>query len=460
MPDSPPLPSRSVSIHLRLLIAASLVLACFLGLGGYALERAFRDSAETASQERLLGYVYALLAAAQEDAEGRLRLPVALPDPRFSNPDSGLYARVSGAEGAFNWRSPSLLGRGPFEFLETTAAGEKRFTRQGNGSQRFMVLNFGVVWEDDRGREIGYTFSVAEDSAPVQAELKAFRRALLLWLGGASLLLLLVQGAVLRWGLRPLRQVAGDLGKIESGEAEYLGGRYPRELTGLTGSINSLIRTGRASRDRYRNSLGDLAHSLKTPLAVLLGASESAGDRKLREAVQEQVPRMNDIVQNQLKRAAASGGSGLAGPVDAGAVVERLVGSLEKVYAGKQLACSAEIDPAVRFWGDEGDLFELAGNLLENAFKYGSSRIRVTVQSLEGQGERGMLLQVEDDGPGVAEDERERVLGRGNRADQRMPGQGIGLSVSNEIVGLYGGTLQIAGSPLGGAMIRVEIPLS
>ncbi|WP_245832115.1 histidine kinase dimerization/phospho-acceptor domain-containing protein [Solemya velesiana gill symbiont] len=147
-------------------------------------------------------------------------------------------------------------------------------------------------------------YSVAENAAPVEAEMKAFRQALLFWLGGASLLLLL---AVLRWGLRPLRQVAEDLGGIESGEAEYLKGEYPRELSGLTGSINSLIRTGRASRDRYRNSLGDLAHSLKTPLAVLLGAAESAEDKKLREAVQEQVPRMNDIVQHQLKRAAASG---------------------------------------------------------------------------------------------------------------------------------------------------------
>ncbi len=450
---------RPASIHLRLLLAASLVLAAFFGLGGYALDRAFTESAETATRERLLGYVYALLAAAQEDDRGRMRLPAALLDPRFSNPDSGLYARVAGASGRFGWRSPSLIGRS-FEFLSETPPGNKVFKGQQMNSTRFNVLNFGVMWVDDNDTEIAYTFSVAEDASPVQAQVDAFRRSLLFWLGGASLLLLLVQGAMLRWGLRPLRDVAQDLGEIETGEADSLKGDYPRELTGLTGSINSMIRTGRASRDRYRNSLGDLAHSLKTPLAVLLGAAESAGDEKLREAVHEQVPRMNDIVQHQLKRAAASGSGGLSGPVDVGSIVGRLIKSLQKVYAGKQLACTPQIDSAARFHGDEGDLFELAGNLLENAFKYSNTRVHITVDPLSGSESAGagMRLVIEDDGPGIAENERQRVLGRGNRADQQMPGQGIGLSVAHEIVRLYDGRLEIDASDMSGAKITVIIP--
>ncbi|WP_245832114.1 hypothetical protein [Solemya velesiana gill symbiont] len=140
------------SIHLRLLLAASLVLAAFLGLGAYALDRAFTESTETATRERLLGYVYALLAAADEDGRGRMRLPMALPDPRFSSPDSGLYARVVGTDDKFSWRSPSLVGRSSFDFLTPVVAGKKHFKLHKAGRSEFNVLNFGVAWVDDSGR--------------------------------------------------------------------------------------------------------------------------------------------------------------------------------------------------------------------------------------------------------------------------------------------------------------------
>lgn len=255
-----------------MLLAASVVLAAFLGLGALALDRAFRDSAESALQTQLMGQVYALLGAADTDAQGRMRLPETLPDPRLSNPASGLYVRVSGEQGGYRWHSPSAVGR-TLPMPGHIPPGRPRFVYLAS-EEPLYLLSYSLLWEDDTGAEIAYLFAVAESASGLQQRVAAFRKTILLWLGGAALILLLVQGVVLRWGLRPLRAVARDLQMIESGSRARLEGEYPRELRRLTDGINSMIQQGESSRDRYRNSLGDLAHSLKTPLAVLQGAAE------------------------------------------------------------------------------------------------------------------------------------------------------------------------------------------
>jgi two-component system sensor histidine kinase PhoQ len=446
-----------LSIHLRLLLAASLVLAAFFGLGALALDQAFRDSAESGSRERLQAHVYGMLAAAEESESGGMRLPEALPEPKLSTPDSGLYASVRGEQGRYRWHSASLIGRG-FRFHESLKPGDINFSRRLVDGSELFVLSFGVAWEDYGGNELLYTLTVAESAANVDSQVSVFRRTLMLWLGGAALLLLMVQGAVLRWGLKPMREVVQDLGQIESGERELLQGGYPAELRGLTSSINSLIRSGRASRDRYRNSLGDLAHSLKTPLAVLQSAADGSGDDDLRGAVKEQVPRMNDIVQYQLKRAAASADPGFSRRVSVEPVIVRLLNTLHKVYTEKGVQCELSMEPGVSFSGDEGDLLELSGNLLENAFKYCHGQVRIAASVAEVEGDSQLHLVIEDDGPGIPVEMREKVRGRGIRADQRSPGQGIGMSVADEIIRLYKGRFSIGDSALGGARLEVDLP--
>lgn len=446
------------SIHSRLLLAASVVLAAFLGLGAFALDRAFRDSAESALQTQLMGQVYALLGAADTDAQGRMRLPDTLPDPRFSNPASGLYAQVSGEQGGYQWHSPSAVGRKlsiPFDIR----SGESHFVYLPS-EEPLYLLGYSLLWEDDAGTEIAYLFVVAESATGLQQRVAAFRKTILLWLGGAAVILLLVQGAVLRWGLKPLRAVAFDLRMIESGARSRLEGNYPRELRRLTDGINSLIQQSESSRDRYRNSLGDLAHSLKTPLAVLQGAAECGEPQLLREAVTEQVPRMNDIVQYQLKSAAAAGrGAGLTHMTLVRPVIDRLVNTLQKVYRDKSVNCLCTVAEDVVFQMEQGDLLECLGNVLENAFKYTGSEVSIYLEpDAQGSPVPGVRLCVEDDGPGIPAAVRGRVLRRGERADQQAPGQGIGLSVASRIVRLYGGNLEIGESKLGGASILIWMP--
>ncbi len=445
------------SLHGRLLLAATLALAGFLGTAGIALYQAFKESGEAALRERLQGHVYALLAAANENAEGKMSMPAALPDPRFNIPESGLYARVRNADGDYRWQSPSLTGS-QSDFLVAQAPGEKAFTHVLMEGLQLEVISFGLAWEDYDGNEVAYTFAVAMDTAPLEKEFEGFKTSLWTWLGGLAVILLLVQAGILRWGLKPVRQVARDLRDIEQGKVEKLHGDYPVELRGLTGNLNSLISTSQANQERFRNRLGDLAHSMKTPLAILRNASEEQSNGEFPALVREQVQRMDDIVQHQLRRAVAAGRSTLGLAVSVSPMIERLARSLKKVYRDKQLDIELVLDPEARFFGDQSDLMEVLGNIMENACKYGDGRLRVSAKTLIADTNRrpGLEIRVEDNGPGIEPERIDEVLQRGKRVDQSKPGQGIGLSVAHEIVEVYGGRLTIEQSDFCGAAFVVR----
>ncbi len=444
------------SIHFRLLMAATLVLVAFLGLAGIAVERAYHSSSRQALREGLLASVYSLLAAAQEDERGGMRLPEVLPDPRFNRPDSGRVATVTALNGDYRWRSASALGRRLAWPSASLEPGRPVYGRLKDAEgHRYALIQFAIVWELDGG-ERRYLISVAEDMAGFDAEQSAFRRTLWLWLAGVALVLLLAQGVVLRWGLRPLRQVANALREVEAGRAERLDGDYPVELRGLTDNINSFIDQSTRRQTRYRHSLDDLAHSLKTPMAVLQGALErqDTGCEELRRTAAEQLARMQAIVGRQLQRAAASGGRVLAKPVAVRPVVERLIASLRKVYHQRRLEVALEVPETGAFRGDQTDLMEILGNLLDNAFKHARRQVRIRAYTKDG----GLEVTVEDDGPGIPAEMREAVLQRGTRGDESVAGQGIGLATVREIVSAYNARLVLTDSPLGGTRIVIHWP--
>ena len=448
------------SLHSRLLLAATLVLAGFIGATGLALDKAFRVSAEASMQDRLQSYIYALLAAAGEDRDGRMVPPQKLPEPRFSKPDSGLYAMIAGPDGTPLWHSGSLAGR-RVDMVQPQSPGQRQFRRFARSNTALYAISFGVAWEDYAKAEELYTFSVAEDTAVFEAQIDSFRRSLWSWLGAMAVVLLLVQGLILRWGLRPLRSVESDLHRIEQGKAEHLDGSYPKELTGLTSSLNSLIEHSKLVQTRYRNSLDDLAHSLKTPLALMQSFCErkpgQLDEEQERALVREQVERMDGIIDHQLQRAAVSGRAALARSVPLQPVLERLLRSLDKVYRDKEVDVRLDMDAGATFYGDEADLTEALGNLLDNAYKYCAGQIRVCVrrakQTAAGQ---GLEITIEDDGQGIDPAMIDTVLQRGRRMDETVPGHGIGLSMAQEIIAVYGGELDIGSSSLGGALVRVR----
>ena len=457
--------ARPLSLQARSLAAAGFALAAFLGLAFFALDQAFFDAALSSQRDRLQGYMHAYLAGADTNRAGNLIPPEVGPDPRFDRPGSGLYASIVGdhVRNAKDrqWRSPSALGL-ELPFDTELAQGATVFsgpvqTAQGD----LFILSQGITWSVPNRPELKLTLHIAEDSAALQNQVQVFRRTLLAWLGGLGVLLLLLLLGVLRWSMAPLRRVAADLARVERGAEEHLAGRYPTELSGLATNLNNFIDSERERLERYRNTLADLAHSLKTPLAVVRTQLESETDGKeLRWTVLEQVGRMDEIVAYQLSRAATSGRQTFAAPLPLEPYAEEIVRSLEKVYADKQVLCEFEIDPESRFRGDQGDLMELLGNVLENAFKWARHSVLLTARPGRAADARGggLDLCIEDDGPGIPQDRVEHLLQRGVRGDERVQGHGIGLSIVQNIVKAYGGSLKVSRSEaLGGARFDLHL---
>jgi two-component system sensor histidine kinase PhoQ len=445
------------SLNSRLLFSGSVVLAAFLGLTGLALDQAFRNAAQTALRDRLEGHIYALLAVLELGADAAVHLQEELPDPRLGVPESGLYAKVVGRNGSQLWRSASAEGL-RISYLGPLLPGQRRFySITASDGTPLLALSFGVAWETPEGEQ-DLTFSVAQSLSSYQDQVASFRRSLGGWLTGAALLLLLVQGAILHWGLAPVRRVRRDLAAVERGEQDQLGSDYPAEIEALADSINAFIRHERAGLQRYRDTLGDLAHSLKTPLTVLRTTVDSP-ETELRAAVAEQVARMTQIVDYQLGRAATSGRTPLAAPLEIAAIVRKMATSLDKVYADKGVALHLEVETGTVFQGDEGDLYEILGNLLDNAYKWCQRRVHVTVTRIAPRPRRqgSVMLVVEDDGPGVPQDQAARITERGVRADPTVTGHGIGLAVVQDIARLYGGELEVGQSLLGGACMTVRL---
>ncbi|MFT3754991.1 MAG: sensor histidine kinase [Pseudoxanthomonas sp.] len=460
---------RSRSLGARQLLAASLGLVAFLALAGYALDKAFAETARNNQHERLESFATAYIKGLDFDRNGAVidyEVVNSPPDPRFLQPGSGLYAQVVLPDRNGHWVSTS--GEGPvLPSGEMLLPNQQVFdgplvSTQIDGSET-EVYRYGrgasLVHGND---EFPYTIYILEDTHTLSAQMRVFRSALWVNLGGAGVILLLLQGVVLRWSLRPLNDMAGELDKVQSGEIERMSGEHPRELTPLADSINALIDSERENLDRQRNTLADLAHSLKTPLAVLRAQlDDGVHATALREELGTQLQRMNNLVSYQLARAASGGHKLFAAPILIEPHAEEIVRGLEKVYAAKNVICEFEIDPAARFHGEPGDLQELLGNLLENAFKWARSRVLLTVATSQVPGSRraGLLLAVDDDGPGIAEDDVAHVLQRGVRGDERVQGHGIGLSIVQDLVKGYRGQLQVKRSEeLGGARFEVTLP--
>jgi two-component system, OmpR family, sensor histidine kinase PhoQ len=440
---------RFNSIRARLILGATLVLVAFMAVAGLAVQNAHEDSVRTAHFARLQSTIYVLLAGAEVDAAGALVMPAGFPEPRLSVPASGLYANVVNVNRREEWQSPSTVGVKP-PFQRSADVGQWRYDADSGPGGAFLVVTYGVKWAVTGG-DVPLVLSVAEDKAAFNREIGAFKRTLWRWLGAAGVLLLLSQMILLQWALEPLQQVAREIRRVESGEQAQVEGRYPAEISALTDNLNTLIEQERVRQTRYKEALSFLAHSLKTPLAVLRTALNGE-PAQLPGSVAQQVARMDDIVQHQLGRAAASGAARFVPLLALGPVVSRIRDSLAKIHADKGLAFSVECPAELSWRIDEGDAFELLGNIMDNAAKWARRQVAVRVWR---DGDR-LRIQVDDDGPGFTD--TQSILQLHVRGDERVPGHGVGLAVVNELVASHQGELKLARSDMGGARVDIALP--
>lgn len=444
------------SIRARLIWGAALVLLAFLAGTGWTVQQAYSDSVLAQRYSRLQTTVYLLMAGAELDTGGALQMPATLAEPKLSLPMSGLYASIANLNNGQQWQSASTLDRAlPFQRSQLT--GVWRFdTVAGPTAQNdekheptFLAATYAAKWTVNQ-QATTLVFSVLEDKGEFDRELRAFERTLWSWLGGTAALLLLTQTVLLRWALLPLGHMAQEIERIEGGHQTRVERRYPKELAGLTHNLNALIEQERARQSRYKEALDDLAHSLKTPLAVLRASLNEPGE--LPRRVAEQVTRMDDIVVHQLGRAGASGAARFAPYLALAPVLSRIRDTLTKIYLEKNLTFLVECEADLNWRIDEGDAFEMLGNLLDNAAKWARSQVSVRVWI----DAKGLCLRIADDGPGFVDSQA--ALGRRVRLDEQVPGHGIGLAVVRDLVASHQGELHISRSDWGGAQVDIVLP--
>jgi two-component system sensor histidine kinase PhoQ len=436
------------SIRARLILGAALVLVAFMTFAGVALQRAHADSVQAAHFARLQGTVYLLLAGAEVDASGALVMPSGLAEPRLSLPGSGLYASILNVNRRETWQSASSVGANP-PFQRDVPVGQWRYEVLDGPGGAFLAAGYGVKWAGP-GADATLVLSALEGKAAFDREVKAFRQTLWGWLIGSGVLLLLSQTLLLQWGLAPLQRVAQEVSRIEHGQQTEVEGHYPAEIAALTGNLNTLIKQERVRQTRYKEALSFLAHSLKTPLAVLRTALDEPA--QLPATVAEQVSRMDDIVQYQLGRAGASGSARFAPYLPLEPILGRIRDSLGKVYAEKNLEFKLDCPSDLNWRIDEGDAFEMFGNVLDNAAKWAKQRVAVTAWREGG----GLKVRIEDDGPGFSD--TQAVLQLHVRMDEKVPGHGVGLAVVNDLVASQQGRLDLSRSRWGGGQVDILLP--
>ncbi len=445
---------RAASLRARYLLAAAVVLLLGLGATGVALERSYANGVERNIRDRLEGIVYQVLASIQE-TNGKLQVNTVL-DSRLQQPESGYYAGL--ISDPYEWQSASSVGESKAS-IPVLDSGTQYYQPPSSSSNRY-IFAWRLAWETTGDTVIPVTIWSSIDRWHFTEEVSGFRTDLWRWLLGVATLLLLLQALAGWLGMQPLQRVSRQIRSIEQGKRSSLDDDYPIELKPLTDNLNALLSSELAGQQRYRIALGNLAHSMKTPLAVLQSMLEKpAISQQDKSQARAAVSELHGVMRYQLERAASAARRTISEPLPIAPLVSRLLQAMEKVYADKSLQLSMSMDPDCHFYGEQRDFMELAGNLIDNACKYSPGKVHVSAVNIARDTRRpALLLQIEDNGPGLSQTAFEQLLQRGMRGDEKADGHGLGLAIVAEIADAYQASLTASVSRLGGLQVSVEFP--
>lgn len=437
------------SLSIRLIGAATVWLIVLLAIGGFVLALAFRSAVEEEFSYRLDAVLKTIIASTEVAPDGSITMARPLGDARFDRIFSGWYWQIVGADGV-RVRSRSLWD----SVLQTEPGGSDMLVRHLDGpkGEKLLVVERDLRFPDAKGP---VHLLVAGDLAEVSGGVQRFGLLLIVALGLLGLGMVVAIVIQVRYGLRPLRAMAADLQAIRTGDSPRLAGRYAREVAPLVEAMNGVLDKDAHLIERARAHVGNLAHGLKTSLAVLSAELQGAADKT---AMRKQVEIMSRLIEHHLGRASAIAGSGrtLGIKTLVRPVAEAVGATLGKVYADRRLAITIDVPSGLAFPGHREDLEEIVGNLLENACKWAKQRVHLAARDHEGQ----LRIEVDDDGPGMPPDQIDDAVRRGRRLDERTPGWGLGLSIVSDLVDVNGGRMTFAGSSWGGLSVVVTLPRS
>ncbi|SUI86718.1 ATP-binding protein [Shewanella baltica] len=437
------------SLKARLVASALLFILVLLPLIGVALNDAFTEQVKSATKNELSAYVYSILAVTEVENK-QISIPELVLENRFNLIQSGLYAIATTEDASGKqtivWHSQSFMGMVPPPHFTIPATGQSDFEQIELAEQPHLIYSFSVSFAS-QNQNVPVTIHIIKDEREFQQQIDQFNQQLWTWLLILMFVMLVFQLSWLVWTLRPLARFTQELHSVEQGKSMQLSSQYPTELQAVARQLNILLNTEQTQRKRYRNALADLAHSLKTPLAVIKSQAD------LSEASSEQVSVISRIIGHQLKRAQTAAAASWHLGIRVDDVAAKLLRTLAKIYREPQINLSGEMADEAVFKGDEADLTEILGNVLDNACKAAKSTVKLTVTGDAYQ----LLICIEDDGPGISEALQNQIFERGIRADSYHQGNGIGLAIVRDLVDSYNGRISVSRSEtLGGAKFSIS----
>lgn len=454
---STPPPGRSPgSISRRLIVLAAVWILALLGIGGFALDRIVTGTIVRNFDTQLGAALPAMIAAAELDPFGDVRFNRPPVDPRFNEPYSGLYWQVA-AEERMPFRSRSLWDRElPADFAVSCVEPCALSTNAFRNEPLRIVQRDGII----PGSPVVWRFQVAQSTEQLDSQVRDVRATLWWSLGalGAGLFVLAIIQAT--YGLLPLRRVSAAIAAIRTGRMRRAPtDDVPPEIAPLVNELNALLDHTEDTAESARMHAGNLAHALKTPMSVLMNEA-AAGSPDLANAVVRELSTMRRHIDHHLARARAMGRrTASTARADVWPSLERLIAAIERIYAERGVVIDLAGDRTTVFRGERQDLEELAGNLIDNAAKYGGGRVFVTVGRGQGADAGFLAITVEDDGAGIPARLREGLFERGARLDTGKPGTGLGLAIVRDVAGIYGGSVALGESEdLGGLMATLRLP--
>lgn len=414
-----------------------------IAAGGAGLAWSLRSTLADSFDARLQTTLMTLIGSIEAGANGELTLARSLGDPRFDQVYSGVYWAVA-TDKRVVLRSRSLWDLELQPHVAAISSTARWRTMRDSLGKELRIVEQTVSLPR---AATPVTFVVANDLAPLIAEASGFNR--LLWttliLLGAGLVIAIV--AQVSFGLRPLRRVATNIEQVRMGVSEQLASTGMQELDTLVEEVNSLIEQNRRTLERARSQAVDLAHALKTPLSIVRVTMSDS-----RQELQH-VDAMQRIIDRHLARAASAGPRrGVTTPLKP--VVDSLLSGMRKLYAARELTLQGNVAPSLLFSGDGEDLEEMLGNLLDNACKWARRNVLVNAGIRESE----LVIVIDDDGQGLANDQPLRAVERGLRFDETVPGTGLGLAIVSDLAVLYSGSLRLCAAPSGGLRVELRLP--
>ena len=448
---------RQASLRVRLLVAWLVFIVIIVGMSAIGLRILFERSMLHSALADLSRDVRRLSKGIELQGTGEIKLSDTPNDPQYISAYSGRYWQISKG-GKLILRSPSLWGASlDLGGLRLPATGTAEIRLQGPDDQNLVGIGR-IVPVGEGAREVELQVVSALDDAEIRVATRKFFYDMVTSLAGLAVLLFAAAAAHVSIGLRPLADLRARLSTVRSGEKRRLDGTFPSEVMPLVAETNALLDAQDEALAVARTRASNLAHGLKTPLAVMATQSRQLrrrGDVVIAEGIDRQIETMRRHVERELARTRERGtGTDRYKRIDAGHLIGEIVSALKHLPKSQDLTWDVDIAAPLKLAVDRADFVDIMGNLLDNGQKWAKGKVRIEAHRAGGMA----VFTVADDGPGVADGDLERIVQRGERADTSVPGTGLGLAIVNDLVQLYGGTLQLSRGPLGGLQAVVELP--